>query len=266
MEKYKAIPQGYITAGTFAKKMNTTVRTLQYYDKEGLLSPSAVSEGGRRLYTDKDMVKLHQILSMKYLGFSLDDIKERLISLDTPNDVAGILTEQAEAIRKKINFLSETLQATEILKAEVLQMKTVNFKKYADIVVLLQMKNNDYWVIKHFDDKMLEHIRNHFDEQSAKEMVNTWNRLCDETAELKKNGVCPNSEQGKAIAKEWWEMITNFTHGDMSLLPELIKFGENTAGWDEKWKEKWSFAETYIKEALEAYFADLNYNPLEGVQ
>ena len=63
MSKNRAIPKGYMTVGELAKKMGTTVRTLQYYDKEGLLSPSSESEGGRRLYTDKDMVKLHQILT-----------------------------------------------------------------------------------------------------------------------------------------------------------------------------------------------------------
>ena len=60
MAKYRAIPQGFVTVGEVAKKMSVTVRTLQYYDKEGLLSPSAESEGGRRLYTDKDLVTLHQ--------------------------------------------------------------------------------------------------------------------------------------------------------------------------------------------------------------
>lgn len=71
MEKQKAIPEGYMTVGEAAKKMGVTVRTLQYYDKEGLFSPSAESEGGRRLYTDKDLITLHQILSLKSLGFSL---------------------------------------------------------------------------------------------------------------------------------------------------------------------------------------------------
>ena len=80
MAKYRAIPQGFMTVGEVAKKMGVTVRTLQYYDKERLLSPSAESEGGRRLYTDKDLITLHQIISLKSLGFSLDDIKERLIS------------------------------------------------------------------------------------------------------------------------------------------------------------------------------------------
>ena len=61
MAKYRAIPEGFMTVGQLAKKMGVTVRTLQYYDKEGVLSPSAESEGGRRLYTDKDIVLLHQI-------------------------------------------------------------------------------------------------------------------------------------------------------------------------------------------------------------
>ena len=60
MAKYRAIPQGFMTVGEVAKKMGVTVRTLQYYDKERLLSPSAESDGGRRLYTDKDLVMLNQ--------------------------------------------------------------------------------------------------------------------------------------------------------------------------------------------------------------
>ena len=135
MAKYRAIPDGYMTVGEVAKKMGTTVRTLQYYDKEGLLSPSAESDGGRRLYTDKDLVILHQILSLKSLGFSLDDIKRRLISLETPTDVATALTEQADSIREKKEQLTDSLTAIEQSKTEVLQMRTVSFKKYADIIV-----------------------------------------------------------------------------------------------------------------------------------
>lgn len=70
MVKNRAIPNGYMTVGEVAKRMGVTVRALQHYDREGILAPSAVSDGGRRLYTDKDIVKLHQILSLKRLGFS----------------------------------------------------------------------------------------------------------------------------------------------------------------------------------------------------
>ena len=63
-----------------------------------------------------------------------------MISLETPYEVANVLTEQADDIRKKIEQLKTSLSAIEQLKTEVLQMQTVNFKKYADIIVNLQMK------------------------------------------------------------------------------------------------------------------------------
>lgn len=159
MAKYRAIPHGFLTVGQVAKKMGVTVRTLQYYDRVGVLSPSAESEGGRRLYTEKDFIRLHQILSLKSLGFSLEDIKQRLPSLEAPADVANALAEQAGEIRKEIERLTASLKAIEQLKTEVLQMQTVNFKKYADIIVNLQMKNDSYHLIKHFDDGMLDNIR-----------------------------------------------------------------------------------------------------------
>ena len=194
MAKYRAIPDGYMTVGEVAKKMGTTVRTLQYYDKEGLLSPSAESEGGRRLYTDKDLVILHQILSLKSLGFSLNDIKQRLIPLETPTDVATALTEQADSIREKIEQLTASLTAIEQLKTEVLQMRTVNFKKYADIIVNLQIKNDSYYLIKRFDDDMLDHIRNQFDRESGLDFMDRFNRLSDEIVQLQKENVLPESD------------------------------------------------------------------------
>ena len=74
------------------------------------------------------MIRLHQILSLKSLGFSLNDIKNRLISLETPADVANALAEQAAALRTKMADLAEALAALEALRAEVLQMQAVDFK------------------------------------------------------------------------------------------------------------------------------------------
>lgn len=201
MEKHKAIPHGYMTVGEVAKKMDVTVRTLQHYDREGLLSPSAISEGGRRLYTDKDIVKLHQILSLKHLGFSLDDIKNRLIPLDTPNEIAAVLEQQATAVQKKINSLSESLRELKALRAEVLQMQSVDFKKYADIIVNLQMKNDYYWLIKHFDDQTLDHIRSHFDKDSGKAFMDNFVQLQDEAIRLHNAGIPADSDEAQGLQK-----------------------------------------------------------------
>ncbi len=265
MAKYRAIPQGFMTVGEVAKKMGVTVRTLQYYDKEGLLSPSAESEGGRRLYTDKDLITLHQIISLKSLGFSLEDIKERLISLETPADVANALTEQADDIRKKIEQLEAALSAIEQLKTEVLQMQTVNFKKYADIIVNLQMKNDSYYLIKRFDDDTLDHIRSQFDKESGLNFMDRFNRLSDEIVQLQKENIPPESEKCQRVVKEYWGLITEFTNGDMSMLPKLMEVG-NIDTATNAWEERQKIVNDYLEPALQVYFSRLGTNPFEEVK
>ena len=265
MAKYRAIPQGFMTVGEVAKKMGVTVRTLQYYDKERLLSPSAESEGGRRLYTDKDLITLHQIISLKSLGFSLDDIKERLISLETPADVANALTEQADDIRKKIEQLQASLSAIEQLKAEVLQMQTVNFKKYADIIVNLQMKNDSYYLIKRFDDDTLDHIRSQFDRESGLDFMDRFNRLSDEIVQLQKENVPPESEKCQQVVKEYWGLIMEFTNGDMSMLPKLVEVG-NIDTATNAWEERQKIVNDYLEPALQVYFSRLGTNPFGEVK
>ena len=265
MAKYRAIPDGYMTVGEVAKKMGITVRTMQYYDKEGLLSPSAESEGGRRLYTDKDLVTLHQILSLKSLGFSLDDIKSRLISLETPTDVATALTEQADSIREKIEQLTDSLTAIEQLKAEVLQMQAVNFKAYADIIVNLQMKNSSYYLIKRFDDDTLDHIRNQFDRESGLDFMDRFNRLSDEIVQFQKENVPPESEKCQRVVKEYWGLIMEFTNGDMSMLPKLMEIG-NIDTATNAWEERQKIVNDYLELALQVYFSKLGVNPFEEVE
>ena len=238
----RALPDGFMTVGKLAERMGVTVRTLQYYDREGLLSPTAESGGGRRLYTDKDMIQLHQILSLKSLGFSLDDIKNRLAPLDTPA------------------VLTESLTAIETLRAEVLQMQTVDFKKYADIIVNLQMKNEFYWLIKHFDERTLDHIRSRFDKESGRAMLETFNRLQDEALRLQAAGEPPEGARGQALAAAFWQMVTEFTGGDMEILAKLMEMG-SFDGADAAWRQRQAAASAYIEPALDAYFTRIGTGP-----
>ncbi len=262
MERYRAIPQGYMTAGAVAKKMGVTVRTLQHYDREGLLSPSAISEGGRRLYTDKDIIKLHQILSLKNLGFSLDVIRDRLIPLDTPAGVAQILSEQAGIVREKITHLTELLSRIEALKTEVLEMQSVDFKKYADIIVNLEMKNSFYWVIKHFDSETLDHIRGHFDKESGIVFLQRFLRLQDEAVQLQADGIPAEGERGQRFAKDYWALIMEFTGGDIGMLSKLIQMGQSDE-LGQEWTRKQAKANAFIEPALGAYFLNEGINPFQ---
>lgn len=213
MAKYRAIPPGFMTVGEAAKKMGVTVRTLQYYDREGVLSPPAASEGGRRLYTYKELVQLHQILSLRSLGFSLEDIKQRVTALETPVDVAEALAGLAEELRKKIEELTASLTAIEQLKAEVLQMQTVSFKKYADIIVNLQMKNASYHLIKRFDDDMLDYIRSRFDKENGLDFMERFDRISDAIVQLKKQGCRPAAREAGRPQRNTGALLWNLQTG-----------------------------------------------------
>ena len=248
--------EDYLTIGELAQKMDVTVRTLQYYDREGLLKPAAISKGGRRLYSTKDIVKLHQILSFKYLGFSLVEIKTKLFNLDTPQEVAAILNQQKSVIQEQIANLSEALEATIALSREVQEMNTVDFKKYAEIIELLRLGNKEYWVWKHFDNTITDHIKERFgdDPEAGLRIFSTYQEVLDKLYVLKKQGVSPDSPECFMIAKQWWEMILEFTGGNLELLPELQKFNGKKNDWNNDLAVKQKEVDNYLTAALEYYF------------
>lgn len=94
----------FYTSGEFARKANVTIRTIRFYDKQGILKPSRVSDSGYRLYTDEDFGRLQKILSLKYLGFSLEEIMAMTIN-DDAEDIVYSLELQKDLIRKKIRHL-----------------------------------------------------------------------------------------------------------------------------------------------------------------
>ena len=248
--------RGLLTVGELAKEMGVTVRTLQYYDKEGLLKTTVKSEGGRRLYTKRDMVKLHQILSLKYLGFSLAEIKNNLMNLDTPDEVVKFLNQQREVVKEQIDKLQLSLSAIDALHNEVIKMEEVDLRKYADIISLLRHNNKDYWMIKLFDDKLLSQMKLKYmkNPQKGLDYYEHYKIICDETINLKEKGVSPKSEEGLMLAEKWWSFITEFTGGDMSLLPSLMKFNDNKSGWDEETKNKQAMIDDFLEQALGLYF------------
>ena len=261
MDNYRAIPEGYMRIGEIAKKAGINTNTLRHYDKEGLLSPSSESDGGYRLYTDKDMVQLIQILTMKQLGFTLNEIKNHLVSLDTPNDMVNALEEHEIAVEQKINSLAESLKEIQALKAEVKQMQTMDFRKYADILQTLQMGNEHYWAIKHMDDNVLEYFRNNFDEDSATAFMESLEDLDDEAAQLQKEGVSPESEKGQAFGKATLDVMLNATGGNESLMKKFAAFIENMKDLHSEQEEKEATSQEFMQLAVDAYLIKSGHDP-----
>lgn len=101
-----------LSTGDLARRTGTTLRTVRFYEEAGLLEPSAVGKGGRRLYTEADLEKLTLIADLRELDLSLDEIRQLLhvrAGCGTAPELAerfgGILSEQLERTRKRLEAL-----------------------------------------------------------------------------------------------------------------------------------------------------------------
>ena len=102
---------GYYSSGDFARMAQVSVRTIRFYDKQNILKPSYVTPAGARFYTDSDFVKLQQILLLKYLGFSLEEIKGMTIDDADYHFLQNSLTMQKKLIADKIEQMQLVEQA-----------------------------------------------------------------------------------------------------------------------------------------------------------
>ncbi|MFC4809302.1 MerR family transcriptional regulator [Paenibacillus sp. GCM10023250] len=106
--------------GELAKLTGLTVRTLRFYDGIGLFSPSALSESGHRLYNEADIARLHQILALKDLNLSLDEVKAILSGGEySPFDiVAEQMARVKETIRIQQKLLGELEHVADLMAAK----------------------------------------------------------------------------------------------------------------------------------------------------
>lgn len=92
--------QQHWKVGELAKLTGLTIRTLRFYDQIGLFAPSGHSDSGHRLYNEADIGRLQQIMALKDLGLSLDEIRTTLLGQAyTPYDIVAI---QIERVRRTI--------------------------------------------------------------------------------------------------------------------------------------------------------------------
>ena len=88
------------STGELAKAAEVSVRTIQYYDQRGILTPSEVTEGGRRIYHDSDLERLQVICFLRDLDFSINQIKKLLQEENREQVLELLLTDQIESLEK----------------------------------------------------------------------------------------------------------------------------------------------------------------------
>lgn len=141
--------EGYYSTGEFMKQANITKKTVRYYDEKDILKPSFVSDSGARYYTEKDLAKLQQILLLKYLGFSLGDIKEMQVDDADKHFIVNSLNIQQKLVEDRIEQLqlvkTTIKEATDDLQAdrEVDWTKLFELIQVADLESILKKQYKD---------------------------------------------------------------------------------------------------------------------------
>ena len=198
-----------LQVGEVARRTGLTVRTLHHYDEIGLLSPSRRSEAGYRLYTRADVVRLQQVIALKQLGFSLDEVRTLLSRVDySPARVLELrlarLRQEIEAQRRlyaRLEALAEGLRPLEEASVESL------------LEAIKEMKR----VEKYYSKEQLDEIKKRGDElgeAGLRQAEADWATLIAEVrAEMEKR-TDPTDPKVQAMAQRWLSLVNAFTGGN----------------------------------------------------
>ena len=133
---------GYYSSGEFARMAHVTLRTVRYYDKQDILKPSLVTESGARVYTDEDFARLQQILLLKYLGFSLDDIREMTIGDSDYHFMLNSLNIQLRLVRDRIEQMQLVEKAIQDTAQMIKEQHTIDWSQMLNLIHLTGMEKS----------------------------------------------------------------------------------------------------------------------------
>jgi len=222
-----------------------SVRTLRYYDKVGLFSPSGRTEAGYRLYSDADLLCLQRILALKFLGFSLEEIRQCLRV--GPLKLQASLAQQRAMMREKRAQLETVIQALDET-AVLLCTNEHDWDAITKVIQVIQMQETNDWRKKYFSEEQLNQMEEwskkyYTEEQRAKlaewgkgwseqdqELANQrWGALLAELQRLVDSGADPASPEAQTLAAQWQNLVSEFTRGDASIQQSLNKIWADVA-------------------------------------
>ena len=224
-----------------AKLSGVTVRTLHYYDEIGLLKPSDTTEAGYRVYSNKDLETLQQILFFRELDFPLNEIKEIMTNPNYNKNEAlnkhkELLMEKRKRIDGLIALINKTIKGDNIMSFKEFDNSRIeeNKRKYSEEVKNRWGNTEAY---KEYEKKTSSYDKN------------SWNTINEEMIEILKEfannrNEDPNSHIVQSLVEKWRAYITsNFYNctkeilsglglmyiGDERFKENIDKYGEGTA-------------------------------------
>lgn len=208
-----------LKVGELAKRTGLTIRTLHHYDEIGLLKPSLHSDSGHRLYTADDLARLQQIVSLRQLGFSLEQIRD---CLDRPGfSPLEVIALHIARLREQIELQRGLCARLEGLAHHFREAGGVSADDFIRTIEVINMIENYY------TPEQMETFRKRNEEAAAagvdiaKKGQEDWAQLFAELTEEMNKGTDPADPKVQALEKRRQSLVNAFTGGDPAIEQNL---------------------------------------------
>jgi DNA-binding transcriptional MerR regulator len=204
-----------LKVGELAARVGMTVRALHHYDSIGLLTPSARSDAGYRLYDRDDVARLHRIQALRKFGMALADIGAYLDSLGA--SPISIVARQIAALDLQIAESTRMRETLLMVHGQLSQGETPELATW--LTTLEQMTMYD----KYFSKAELQQLPLYQNKDAQAE----WKQLVAQVSELMASGVPARDDAVKQLARLWMALLDRDTGGNPGLLSQLDSMHAN---------------------------------------
>lgn len=217
--------------------------------------PTAHTEAGHRQYSDADLARLQQILALKFLGFSLDEIHRCLRA--GPKSLRESLALQRAMLEEQHAHLEKILQVFDY--AEIaLRERGEDWDAIVQLIRMFHMSHD--FSRRFYTEEQRQQIAEWGKTWTAEDqrvVSQRWEAAMSELRRLVAANADPAGPAAQALAREWNDLIVGFTHGDQGIERNLGKMYEAIAAMPaEQRPYPMPFDEAggaFINQALELY-------------
>lgn len=199
-----------LKVGELAKRSGLTVRALHHYDSIGLLSPSARSDAGYRLYNRTDIARLHQVQALRRFGVSLADIGNFLASPGSQLPV--VVEQQIDALTRQIEQAGLLRDQLSKLHRQLAAGEEPELAAWLTTLELMTMYD------KYFSKDELARMPFYSGDRAC---IAEWDSLIAQLHALKDGGTPPSNPQVQQLARNWMIMLERDTGGNADFLERI---------------------------------------------
>jgi DNA-binding transcriptional MerR regulator len=211
-----------LKVGELARRTGLTVRTLHHYDEIGLLKPSLHTEAGYRLYTRADVARLQQVVSLRQLGFALDEVRD---CLDRPGFAPlEVIRLHVARLREQIELQRKLCERLEALAEHLRTAAEVSADEFLFTIEVMTMIEKYYTPeqMAQFDARAKE-----VGQEAIDQAPQQWDDLFKAVTAEMDTGTDPADPKAQELAKRWLALVTLATGGDPGIFNSLRRMYEN---------------------------------------